>query len=283
MKKFEFIAEKKGNLIDFILNEIPTNKGSILSALKNKDITINGAKIKENVEINVGDKITIYLNENKIKTLYKIYEDENILIINKSPNIEVCDGENNLLNLIKKEYKEVYAVHRLDRNTCGLVIFALNEKSRLELEYAFRNSLIKKYYIAEVNGKLNKKHDILSAYLVKDAKNSLVKIYDKKHNSSVKIITEYFVIKEKKDTSLVEILLHTGKTHQIRAHFAHIGNSLVGDGKYGDYELNKKHNETKQRLCAYKLCFDFNENSSLYYLNKKEIKLDSSKIAFLNI
>lgn len=121
-----------------------------------------------------------------------------------------------------------------------------------------------------------KKHDILTAYLFKDSKKSLVYISDQPQKNYVKIVTEYTVISENLETNTCEldVVLHTGKTHQIRAHLAHIGYPIIGDGKYGNNQTNKKFKKSTQMLCSYKIKFNFTTKSNrLAYLNGKEIIL----------
>ena len=110
----------------------------------------------------------------------------------------------------------------------------------------------------------------MTAYLKKNAENSSVKIFDKEVADGVKIVTEYRVLEKRGDTALVEVTLHTGKTHQIRAHLAHIGCPVLGDEKYGDHALNAKYNAKRQRLISKSLKFEF--TGGLAYLNGKEFK-----------
>ena len=140
---------------------------------------------------------------------------------------------------------------------------------------AFKNRTVDKFYMARVYGKLAVKKARLTAYLYKDAKNSEVKIYDTQVSGSVKIITEYEVVKEVENTSLLSVKLITGKTHQIRAHLAHIGHFIVGDGKYGDNQINKQLKQKRQNLTAYKTIFHFDKTSPLFELDGVEIILEN--------
>ena len=149
------------------------------------------------------------------------------------------------------------------------MIFSLNREAEKELINGFKSHSFVKIYLATVYGKMPKKSDLLTAYLVKDADNSIVKIYDKKVNGSLLIKTGYEVVKEEENTSLLRVRLYTGKTHQIRAHLAHIGHFIIGDGKHGDNEINKKMGKDKQMLSAYELTLIFDDKSCLNYLNNK--------------
>ena len=166
--------------------------------------------------------------------------------------------------------------HRLDRNTEGLILFAKDKASLEILLEKFQNHEIIKYYKCKVYGIFNKKNDVLEAYLFKDNKKSLVYISDEKKQGYRPIKTEYTVIEEniEKNYSILEVILHTGRTHQIRAHLAHIGHPIIGDGKYGINEINKIFGEKNQNLVAYKIKFDFSTNGSIIdYLNGMVITL----------
>lgn len=293
MKKI-IVTEKYNNkkLNNFLLDSFPDmNKSTLYKALRKKDIRINDVKISEDTLLHSGDEITLYiLDQNLFKTakasnLKIIYEDDNILVVNKPNGIEVInfnlsDQKNtiSLTDIVKEKYgNEIEPCHRIDRNTKGLVLFAKNKKSLEILLQKFKNKEIEKHYLAKVYGIPKKQHDILSDYLFKDSKKSQVYISKNKTKESQNIITEYSVISSNKsnNTSILDINLHTGRTHQIRAHLAYIGFPILGDGKYGKNEINKKFKLKSQELYSYMLKFNFkSDNGILNYLNNKIIKID---------
>ncbi|MDE6613483.1 MAG: RNA pseudouridine synthase, partial [Clostridia bacterium] len=165
------------------------------------------------------------------------------------------------------EKGEYFAVHRLDRNTQGLIVFAKNKGAEAELLSAFKERRVIKTYIALCKNRFKEESATLTAYLKKDEKSASVKIYDKEVPDSVKIITQYSLVEKRGDIALVRITLHTGRTHQIRAHFAHVGCPVLGDGKYGDEALNKKYGFKRQCLISKILAFCF--TGKLSYLNGK--------------
>ena len=183
---------------------------------------------------------------------------------------------NSLTSLLDVNYKFLKPCHRLDRNTSGLVLFAKNADSLQILLSKFKIREIEKYYLCKVFGIPKKISQNLTAYLFKDNSKSLVYISDTPKKGYSKIITSYRIISTNKDnnTSILEVCLHTGKTHQIRAHLAHIGFPIIGDGKYGKNDINKKFNKKAQMLYAYKLKFNFNSNSGILdYLSGKEFEI----------
>ena len=269
-------------LTKFILDSFPHLSPNMLyKALRQKDIKIDGIRTNEDCTIFTGNEILVYITDDLLFPTTKlniVFEDENILIINKPANLEVT-GDNSLTDIVHKKYSSnkflPMPCHRLDRNTTGLVLFAKNQNTLNILLDKFKNHEICKKYLALVYGIPKIKKAKLESFLFKDNKKSLVYISNNFKTGYQKIITSYSVLEEYNNNSaLLEVEIETGKTHQIRAHLAHIGFPIIGDGKYGINTINKKFGFKYQQLKAYKLKFDFKTDSDfLNYLNGKVIEL----------
>ncbi len=234
--------------------------------LRDKEIKVNGKKTGENVPLHKGDEICYYLTAKQAeKRAYTcVYADENVLIVDKESGV---NSEAVFFDLSQKEGGRCAFIHRLDRNTAGLLAFARTETAERELLLAFKEKRVEKTYHALCFGAFPKTQDTLVAYLKKMEESALVKVYDTPVTGAEKIITEYRVLEKRDDTTRVEIILHTGKTHQIRAHLAHIGCPIVGDMKYGDSGKNKEKKAARQSLVAKYVSFSF--AGDLSYLNDR--------------
>jgi 23S rRNA pseudouridine955/2504/2580 synthase len=228
-----------------------------------------------------------------------IYEDENIMLLDKPQGISVheddTDNINTLINHVKAylyqkgEYDPDGEMsfapalcNRIDRNTGGIVIAAKNAETLRIMNEKIKLREIDKRYLALVHGTPKKKSDILKGYLIKDSKTNTVRVYDSNAPRGAKeIITGYRVLSSHGGTSLIEVELMTGRTHQIRAHMAHIGHPLVGDGKYGINRIDKKDGHKHQALYSYKLKFSFKTDAGILgYLCDREFSVPKENIYF---
>lgn len=305
MKEFTINANDSGQRLDkFIQKAVPRLPQSMMyKAIRNKRIKINGKRAEISSRLQIGDIIQMYINDEFFDTdseteflsvptaLNIVYEDENIMLIDKKNGIVVHeDNENSVDTLINRIKHYLYEkgeylpeaensfapslCNRLDRNTGGIIIAAKNAESLRILNQKIKDRELEKYYLCITVGVPPKKSDTITAYLEKNADDNTVKVTDRKTDTNKTIITTYKVLKTNGKLSLLEIKLDTGRTHQIRAHMAHIGCPLLGDGKYGINRVNKEYKIKTQALYSYKLKFDFKTDAGcLDYLNGKEFSV----------
>lgn len=272
--------------------------------LRTKYIKLNGKKAQPDVFLKEGDVLTLYIKDEFFeekksydflkagKELSIVYEDDNIILLDKKVGV-ICHQDSrydtDTLNLRVLRYlyeKGEYdpekegtftpaLCNRIDRNTGGIVIAAKNADALRIVNQKIRDREIQKCYLCAVKGKPDQKHAVMTAYLSKNEDTNTVSVYDSPREDAKKIITEYTVLDASPALSLCEVILHTGRTHQIRAHMAHIGHPLIGDEKYGDRKLNVKYKIKRQALYSYKLRFCFTSPAGeLEYLNGREFEVD---------
>ncbi len=246
MKKF--LVEEDTTLKRFTDSHCIAASFCFRALLKEKQIKVNGNRASHDLSLKKGDEVVYYLTpaQEKKRGFTVLYEDENVVVCDKESGV---DWEALLFSL--SEGQPAYPVHRLDRNTEGVILFARTKEAQEELERAFRERKVVKIYLALVFGKMPRAHSVETAYLKKDEKNCRVYLSDVPPGEE--IVTEYEVLRENDSDSLLKVTLHTGKTHQIRAHLAYLHHPIIGDQKYGDSSVNEKYHATRQRLISKEL------------------------------
>lgn len=301
-------SQRIDRFITKAMPELP--KSMMYRLIRKKDIKINGKRCAIDTMLKEGDIVRVYVKDtvsapkqhdmnfiNASSELEIVFEDENILIVFKPVGLDShsngISSTDTLINRIKRylydkggyipENENSFApalCSRLDRNTSGLVISAKNASSLREINSAIQSGRIHKIYRCLTVAEPPKTEDIITAWHFKDEDRNIVRISDEKKDSYREIRTGYRIIGRKNGLCLLEIKLFTGRTHQIRAHLAHIGCPILGDGKYGDIAKNKRYRIFRQALCAYALEFDFPENSPLNYLNEINVTVPDKLLTF---
>lgn len=305
MKSFTIQKNDAGQRLDkFITKAVPRLPKSLMyKYIRLKRIKLNGKRCGISDKLSEGDVLAMYIGDEFFAAASEsdflsvsanievVYEDDNILLVNKPCGLVVHEDNvgamDTLMNRIKKylyqkgeylpENEASFApslCNRLDRNTQGIVICAKTAESLRILNQAVKERWIEKKYLCVVMGEPRPETATLEGYLIKNSSDNIVRIYNKEVRGSKKILTGYKVLASKAGLSLCEINLITGRTHQIRAHMAHIGCPLLGDGKYGINDLNRQYNVKTQALCAYKLKFlDDKDFGELNYLRGREFEI----------
>ena len=301
MKTLTIGKNDAGQRLDKFLTKTFRNlpQSLLYKYIRTKHIKLNGKRCEISTRLTEGDTLSLFIKDefleeapanypfqNASRKLSVSYVDENILLADKPVGLIVHSDDKNygdtLIDRVQRylfekgEYdparENSFApalVNRIDRNTAGLVIAAKNAEALRLLNLALKERTVDKFYLCIVHGQLKQKEAILEGYLEKDESKNKVFIHKSPLPGGRTIRTKYRVLEEIPRFSLLEIELLTGRTHQIRAHFASIGHPLLGDGKYGTNAINKGTGYDKQALCSYKLTFHFPAECLLSYLDGK--------------
>lgn len=235
---------KDMDLTDFLLEKTNYSKTKIKHFFKYKSVYVNNKLVPYTCPVKIGDEVQIkktkQITTENNKRLNIVYEDKNYLVVNKPARLLTVANEtekkNTLYHAVREYVKginknyHVYIVHRLDKDTSGLVMFVKNEKLKHDLQTNWNNLAKVREYVAIVNGRLEKKKDKLVNKLVE---NSEYMVFVSNKNEGETAITNYEVIKENSKYSMLKVLIETGKKNQIRVQLDNIGNPIIGDKKYG--------------------------------------------------
>ena len=309
MRELTIGKNDAGQRLDrFVAKSLPLLPSALLQKyIRLKRIKVNGARAERDYRLQVGDVLQLYINdeffdqpkeENMFLTLFRpsleiVYEDENLMLLNKRPGLVVHADEtekvNTLINHIqaylyqKREWNPRWEnaftpalCNRIDRNTGGIVIAAKNAETLRIINEKIRDREIDKRYLCITLGAPKPAEGKIECFLLKDEKKKQVSVYHKPIPGGKTALTKYRTLDKRGELALVEVELLTGRTHQIRASFADLGCPLLGDGKYGRGEVNKRYGETRQALYSYKLTFDFPTDAGiLNYLKGRSFQVET--------
>ena len=309
MKEIQIRKNDAGQRLDrFVGKAVPLLPESLLQKyIRLKRIKVNGGRAQRDQRLREGDVLQLYINDeffdkpredNLFLTLFRpsldiVYEDENLMLLNKRPGLVVHADEtekvNTLINHIqaylyqKREWNPRWEnaftpalCNRIDRNTGGIVIAAKNAETLRIINQKIRDREIDKRYLCITVGTPRPPQGEVSCFLLKDEKKKQVAVYHRPVPGGKTAVTRYRTLETREELSLLEVELLTGRTHQIRATMADLGCPLLGDGKYGDGQVNRRYGETRQALYSYRLTFDFPTDAGLLnYLRGRSFQVES--------
>ena len=252
----------------YLMEQFPAlNLGRLNKALRENKIKLNGKKQPLSTRVQNGDTIRLFLRDDQLENrplplAVFVYEDDDMIVANKPAGIEV-DGPSadTLLKRVQaklaSEGKAPHAVlcHRLDTGTSGLILLAKNSRAEQFLTSAIKTRSIEKRYLCVTFGRPQPPAALMHDYLLKDADRGIVKVVNSPAGGAKEVITGYETLAVSGRLALLEVELVTGRTHQIRAHLAHIGCPILGDSKYGNNAANRELHFKYQALCAWELRF----------------------------
>ena len=233
----------------------------VRAIFQHRDIKVNGKRTGSDIRVRAGDSLQIYYMDIRSRAPEMIYSDDDILLVNKRAGLSVSaeDGDGPSLEemLRRSGYETVIPIHRLDVQTCGLVVFARHARAAEILRKVFSDRTLDKRYTCIVRGSMKPPVASCKAYLTKNAQLGKVTIHDHEVPGARMILTGYETLDTRNGLSLLSVHLITGRTHQIRAHMAALGHPILGDDVYGDRTLNRaRHVQGKLMLCSSSLTLD---------------------------
>ncbi len=260
---------------------LPTLKPYIIrNAFQNKDVKADGRRLHREDSAVSGLQVTLYAPEPSAE-LSVCYEDSRLLVVRKPAGVSSEPDDTNAETLAEIAWRYLRGTnenapcplpcHRLDNQTDGLLLLAKDESARAAMESAFRAREIHKRYVCLVRGTPEPAQAVRTAFLLKDAARAHVRVYDEPRPGALTIRTGYRVLVSG-EVSRLEIDLYTGRTHQIRAHMAHLGYPLLGDDAYGDRAFNRAHGARRLALCACSLTFALTD-PEYAYLNELQLHI----------
>lgn len=252
----------------YLMDQYPAlGLGRLNKALRENKIKLNGKKQPLSTRVQNGDVIRLFLTDDQLEqravpAAVFVYEDDDIIIASKPAGIAVDGADSDTLikrvqAKLRSEGKPDHAVlcHRLDTGTSGLLLLAKNKAAETFLTAQIKARSITKHYLCVTFGRPNPPAALLRDYLLKDADRGMVYITDGTAGGAKEVITGYETLAVSGRLAELKVELVTGRTHQIRAHLAHIGCPILGDSKYGNNAANRELRFKYQALCAWELRF----------------------------
>lgn len=248
----QFTADRDTTLREFTDSVYPQGSFAFSRLLRDRDIRVNGRKTGRDVSVAAGDVIVYYTTaREEAKPFFtELYSGEQLFVADKDSGVS-----SEALARALKDLCGARAVHRLDRNTRGVCVFARTEEAEAALKNEFRTRAVRKEYEAVCLHPFAKPSDTLRGYLAKDAAAGRVRIFPAERSGTVPVSLEYSVRETRGELVRTDILLHSGRTHQIRAQMAFAGHPVLGDEKYGDSERNAHYGVRRQVLVAKRISF----------------------------
>lgn len=315
MKQFTITKNDSGQRLNkFLEKAVPLLPGGLMHKyIRLKRIKVNGKRTDAAYRLQEGDVLQLYLNDELFVTeqpeepaylrarpnISVVYEDHHILLVNKPSGLVVhADDSGTADTLIARIQAYLYQYgrwnpkdaasftpslcNRIDRGTSGIVIAAKTAEALRVMNQKIRDRELHKSYLCVTCGHVRPKDGTIRNYILRHEDERRVSVHDHPVPGARTAVTRYRVLRETPELSLVECDLITGRTHQLRAQFAHLGRPLLGDSKYGRNDMNRKYHRKTQALCSHKLRFDFTTDAgSLAYLNGKTFTVPRTEFVSL--